>query len=224
MTLKYKLLQRAMDDKYLPFLLGVGHQIDNQEYGVVQVIEPSKMNDLHKRSKMLCVETVPSYMIPGELLRFFATIMSQIMSIKIYRHYTNPEVYLAIVLLESHESALQMITDYNQQLMSSLEENTYCQLSLVVGFEFNNDQDNENLSEKSSLLKDLHSEVSSSSLISENTDSKLKDIANEQEFLCPVCLEAFSSLLPLSFTTCCKHRFHIDCIMRLEGPQCPVCR
>lgn len=45
-----------------------------------------------------------------------------------------------------------------------------------------------------------------------------------EEFFCPVCLEQIDFLKPYSFTTACHHTYHIDCIRKLEGPQCPVCR
>lgn len=45
-----------------------------------------------------------------------------------------------------------------------------------------------------------------------------------EENFCPVCLEVINSSKPHSFTTACHHTYHIDCISKLEGPQCPVCR
>ena len=45
-----------------------------------------------------------------------------------------------------------------------------------------------------------------------------------EENFCPVCLEVIHSASPHSFTTACQHTYHIDCISKLEGPQCPVCR
>lgn len=44
------------------------------------------------------------------------------------------------------------------------------------------------------------------------------------EDICPVCLDRISNNTPLSFTTCCNHTFHISCVSKLEGLQCPVCR
>jgi hypothetical protein len=40
--------------------------------------------------------------------------------------------------------------------------------------------------------------------------------------LCVLCLERLSSKGVV--TTFCSHTFHIDCILHLNGPQCPVCR
>lgn len=45
-----------------------------------------------------------------------------------------------------------------------------------------------------------------------------------EENFCPVCLEVINGTNPHSFTTACHHTYHIDCISKLEGPQCPVCR
>ena len=41
---------------------------------------------------------------------------------------------------------------------------------------------------------------------------------------CPVCLEPLNEQQPRSFSTACNHTFHIDCIAKLEGTTCPVCR
>lgn len=59
-------------------------------------------------------------------------------------------------------------------------------------------------------------------------DSRLAGVTDEmhpsEEIICPVCLEVIHGSSPHSFTTACQHTYHIDCISKLEGPQCPVCR
>ena len=54
--------------------------------------------------------------------------------------------------------------------------------------------------------------------------SKETVLSPAEENFCPVCLEVIHSSHPHSFTTACQHTYHIDCISKLEGPQCPVCR
>ena len=54
--------------------------------------------------------------------------------------------------------------------------------------------------------------------------SKETVLSPAEENFCPVCLEVIQSSHPHSFTTACQHTYHIDCISKLEGPQCPVCR
>lgn len=44
------------------------------------------------------------------------------------------------------------------------------------------------------------------------------------ELICVLCLGKIEHQNPLSFTSFCNHSFHIDCMLNLEGPQCPVCR
>lgn len=58
----------------------------------------------------------------------------------------------------------------------------------------------------------------------QNAESTSPSIVDEQEELCPVCLEPIANEIPMAFTMCCNHTFHIECAGRLEGPQCPVCR
>jgi len=41
---------------------------------------------------------------------------------------------------------------------------------------------------------------------------------------CTICYEPISRIDPRSFTTCCCHTFHINCMSRLSGPECPLCR
>eukprot|EP01038_Epipyxis_sp_PR26KG_P013592 gene13592-18242_t len=53
------------------------------------------------------------------------------------------------------------------------------------------------------------------------TSSEATEI--EEEY-CVLCLDIIRVSMPLSFTTCCNHKFHLECISRLEGQLCPVCR
>jgi len=39
-----------------------------------------------------------------------------------------------------------------------------------------------------------------------------------------VCLEVFDSSIPNTFTKCCGHTFHLDCVSKLNTQNCPVCR
>jgi len=47
---------------------------------------------------------------------------------------------------------------------------------------------------------------------------------NDDELLCVLCLGKIEYHNPLSFTGFCNHSFHIECVLNLESPQCPVCR
>eukprot|EP01040_Poterioochromonas_malhamensis_P014708 gene14708-16328_t len=41
---------------------------------------------------------------------------------------------------------------------------------------------------------------------------------------CPLCLEGISSDCPNIIILYCSHSFHLSCLIKIEGVQCPVCR
>jgi len=55
-------------------------------------------------------------------------------------------------------------------------------------------------------------------------EEKLDSESEFEESSCPLCLEAIATSCPRSFTSCCSHVFHINCISKLTGAQCPICR
>lgn len=82
---------------------------------------------------------------------------------------------------------------------------------MILGLELSDDNSKENMTE---------SEPSAESDMKLKTDN-YRDLNDAN---CVLCLEAISKELPKNFTTFCKHTFHIDCLVKVEGPQCPVCR
>ena len=91
-------------------------------------------------------------MIPGEILHFFGAILQYLISVKIVQHYVNTDKYLAILNVDSIENAKKIQSDYNGQILSSLE-NVSCQLFFVKKITSPTDQSQE-------LLKNISVELS----------------------------------------------------------------
>ncbi len=222
---------------FLPFLLGTAHQVGGIQSGVFEfdeniISDGSQPSSSHPKfiSRLLCLTAIPSYMIPGEILHFFSSAFGNILSIRIYSHYANPEKYLAALLLDTEESAQRLMEDYDGQLMSSLDSRTYCNLYSVVDVKLTSTSETsgDNFADLNILMSDLQLCKLRNTPPSTGTGVNLTcssiEHGNEEDEHCPVCLEAIVAACPLSFTTCCRHKFHIQCVARLEGPQCPVCR
>ena len=149
---------------------------------------------------LLCLATVPAHMIPTELLQYFGCNLCLISSLRILRHAVDPSKYLALIQPQSAEAGNRLIEEYNGQILSSFDKST-CMLYRAVG-------------------------VSDVCVLSPHQPIKGISVEDVQEDpdTCPVCLEAISTTNPMSIITCCNHRFHMQCMARLESSQCPVCR
>ena len=102
--------------------------------------------------RTLCLLEIPPFMIPGEILHFFGAILQYLISVKIVQHYVNTDKYLAILNVDSIENAKKIQSDYNGQILSSLE-NVSCQLFFVKKITSPTDQSQE-------LLKNISVELS----------------------------------------------------------------
>lgn len=264
----------------------------------------------------ICLLLLPSHMIPCDILKYITKeYLDKILSIQILHHIgINDDKYLALLEVEDESSAVELIRDFNNQPLSSLEQ-ILCVLYSVKtmklatandgnsDFEYEYDchrqEDRENNSsnsrsigigigggssssnkgngsEKSNKSNSNRNSVKSNSNDNSNGSSSNNSNANrsssmdildsdlvgvsglagtgrylisspsvsstfrrraraasliemkgedkEDDAYCPVCLESISSSRPCSFTTACRHTYHIECIGKLEGPQCPVCR
>ncbi|KAJ1408560.1 hypothetical protein B484DRAFT_456282 [Ochromonadaceae sp. CCMP2298] len=193
---------------------------------------PDTDTDADAPSELLCLATLPAHMIPAEILHFFAACLADIFSIRIFRHHARPERYLALLRLTSCAAAGRVRGEYGGQLLSSLDK-SYCCLLPVRNVSFGAaGQGQGPRQQELGLGQGPPPGLTGSSAAEElggfsvDTDSaraasvSAAGIAEEEES-CPVCLEAIPSM---SLTTCCGHRFHMRCTMKLEGPQCPVCR
>jgi len=217
----------------------------------IQLCEDSSSNSL------LCLLLVPSFMIPRDILHHFNTYVSSIVSVHILRHSSDMEKYLALIMMESHDVARNLVADFNGHLLTSLEPTT-CMIYFVkeVHAKPTINPTNTSATSTSSSLN-LYNNHKKATMNEHERDTmigfvgktrSLSDLSMElaaivptpsarpksgvvslmrlslEDQVCPVCLEPISEIIPQSFTTCCNHTFHIQCIYKTEGPQCPVCR
>lgn len=147
----------------------------------------------------LCLINAPPGMIPTELIQFFGSSLGHISAIRILRHTesVNDADYFAILKMKDAESCALVYREYHGQVLSSVE-NSYC------------------------LLLPIKEAVDQTLSLNVAGDFACDDLEGQSS--CPVCLDFFDEAHPMSFTTCCNHRFHMNCLLRLEGALCPVCR
>ena len=211
-------------------------------------------------NSLLCLLLAPSFMIPRDILHYFNTYVNSIVSVHILRHSSDMEKYLALMMMESPETAMNLIRDFNGELLTSLEPTT-CMIHFVkevhasnplslynspmksIKGDLSGDHDKagsklDNFVRKTRSLSDLSMELSAIESLALDISSKQHKCGESpapangislmrlsiEDQICPVCLEPISETMPQSFTTCCNHTFHILCIYKTEGPQCPCCR
>lgn len=223
-----------------------------------QINDNDNNNNIDSNNSLICLLLAPSFMIPRDILHYFNTYVSAIISVHILRHSSDMEKYLALMMMESKDAAMNLIRDFHGELLTSLEPvMTKCMLYFVKEVHaqpidiinsggtslhlYSNQMKliiNDNDHETSNELDNLIGFVEKTRSVSDLDFSATLDIGAKQKNLnwislmrlshedqtCPVCLEPISETNPLSFTTCCNHTFHITCIYKTEGPQCPVCR
>lgn len=158
-----------------------------------------KDNNIESRSHchMVALMDVPSYMIPNDIIHFFSSYLNEIISIRIVRRIPSHS--------HSHSSSYMALI-----LLKSYE----MLKSFLNAF---------NGQELTSLLEPTLCCIYTVKNITIKSASTDKIDPDECE-RCVLCLDSISTILPKSFTTYCNHTFHIDCIVKLEAPQCPVCR
>lgn len=218
---------------------------------------------LHKeriiKGNKVCLLLLPSYMIPCDILKYFTkSYLDTILSMQILKHIDkNDDKYFALLELETEEDAAKLIRDFNDQILSSLEQ-ILCILYSVktvklatadgnnLEYSYNSDvlermspigsisspdmnrcmtSPNSSMirkSRSSSLMSSLDVYPPTTTIL--NRELEIEHFSPLEELFCPVCLDQIDFLKPYSFTTACHHTYHIDCIRKLEGPQCPVCR
>ena len=211
-------------------------------------------------TRYMCVLFVPSFMIPGDILNFFCSYFDSIFSIRILRHYYSQERYLALITLESSESAESFQADFHMRSMTSLEP-IPCLIYAVKSIVFDESPDtqlsrveenrtniyNTSPSFLNAQLKkcvdtkenmnELHLPTRVSSppttlstpdnikrIVTDNINIRVHENTVDDTSICALCLDVISRSRPRSFISCCNHEFHINCIGRMQGVQCPVCR
>jgi len=209
-------------------------------------------------------------MIPADFLHFLSSFLDRVLSVQILRHSSPDDQYLALILLESLESAALFIECFQSQPMNSIEPclcSLYYVKSVYVCFEIfsanrtfpltdrtyrgdaniscsddsafeqkNDETKNMNCSNSPLELSDLQKisllfypivhlcQARNEGAVTAESVLITHPPYPPEEINCCVCLEPFHTTSPRSFTSCCKHISHINCISRLENPQCPVCR
>lgn len=190
-------------------------------------------------SNVVCLLWAPAIMIPAELLQYFKAYLPDILCVRIFRHHRAPDKYFAVFQLVSHSVAEIFVEEYNGALLSSLDESRciFFPVKRICFFgEFGS-----NIQREFSFL---HAEGQDAALLSNVPVSPPIDLTERpvaqgrglslspsllsdgpvpcDHELCVLCLERLS--LKGLLTTYCSHTFHLDCIVHLDNPQCPVCR
>jgi hypothetical protein len=197
-------------------------------------------------SAAVCMLVVPSHMIPYEMLHFITSDhRAAIASIYIFRHAFDVRGnYLALINLRTAADAKKFITDYHNVLVSALEAFT-CYVYLVKSVNIPCSSAISSRNNSALFNCAFQSEVDFNKVDERRSGSDTLKLSNDDnifmyrnrrsltvpspflscdEGCCPLCLEPFLTDFPQTFVTCCGHVFHIECIFRLEGPQCPLCR
>jgi hypothetical protein len=166
--------------------------------------QPKKLSNNYN-SALLCLALVPSYMIPVELLHFFSANLKNIKSLRILRHYSQPDKYLAVLQTDSVESASTILKDYNNELMCSLE-NTHCLLFPIKQITFEEEKYKEKYKDQTVIKENDEYHYSISTVSNSFNNEKLQKTETETETekteklekskfgeeveeQCPVCLE-----------------------------------
>jgi hypothetical protein len=145
---------------------------------------------------------VPPHMIPRELVHFLFPVLHAIRTVRILRHYTETNKYLAVLEACSAEGAKELLSQLQCKPFNSLEP-TRCLIFPCSELRYFGKASTESAAEQRAIPETA-----------------------EDDAVCPVCLEPIdlNSVGRGAFITNCNHVFHLECARQLEGPQCPVCR
>lgn len=83
-----------------------------------------KPNPQFFTERTICILSIPCFMIPHEILHFFSSYLHSIVSIEILRNFELPDQYIAILKLDTVESATNIMTEFHGTLLSSLQPMT----------------------------------------------------------------------------------------------------
>jgi hypothetical protein len=197
-------------DYRVHFTNEVGGESSSSGYGHVELLEQINVSDVLEGKEppatssaefsgsaqctALCLLSIPSHMIPTEILRFFESHLPLVQSISIYRHAAYEDKYFGVLQLTSIAATSSIIEEYDGQVLSSVDK-VRCILRPVARVVF------------ASSNELVLSSPPGSSLV----DTEVTDGAGEAGS-CPVCLEPISLECPMTITTCCNHTY---------GPELP---
>mmetsp|Transcript_4034 Transcript_4034/g.6846 ORF Transcript_4034/g.6846 Transcript_4034/m.6846 type:complete len:520 (-) Transcript_4034:1048-2607(-) len=181
-----------------------------------QLLDPARLSaektDLQFADKCLvCIVTVPSFMIPHDILQFLKPVLPDIKSVSTLRHYATHDSYFVLLEMTCPAAASSFIQEYHGAPLCSLQPTT-C-LAYSVKDVVHSDAGGTDMTESSPSID-----------YNNCSDSRGETEEGGEEELCVLCLAPLEKQHPSSFTTCCGHTFHIACTLHLENSQCPVCR
>ena len=166
-------------------------------------------------ARTLCLLITPAMLIPCDLLRLFSCHSDNILSIQILQHSTTHGKYLSLINTRSTDAAAVLVHQYHGKPLTSLDPT----VALLYGV-------NGVTMEGGSICNSIENSLKVDTLSSDGVAACALSL-DHSDMLCVLCLECMADdrgVLERSFTMCCGHTFHIQCVMKLENPQCPVCR
>lgn len=87
-------------------------------------LEADKSHLQFSDKSLVCIVSVPSFMIPHDLLQFLAPVTPDIHSITTLRHYSAHDRYFALLQMVSPEAAARFIGEYHGTPLCTLQPTT----------------------------------------------------------------------------------------------------
>eukprot|EP00282_Hemiselmis_andersenii_P035909 CAMPEP_0169429814 /NCGR_PEP_ID=MMETSP1042-20121227/2064_1 /TAXON_ID=464988 /ORGANISM="Hemiselmis andersenii, Strain CCMP1180" /LENGTH=343 /DNA_ID=CAMNT_0009540083 /DNA_START=11 /DNA_END=1038 /DNA_ORIENTATION=+ len=182
------------------------------------------------RGRQLCVLAVPRYMSIADFYRFVGSHIEHVLHMRIVQS-ENPERYMALVDLDSEDSALEMYTECNGKPYSSMDTER-CIVVFVAAVNFLDDKQPAPPSASpppTGSSPPSHAPVAAREGGGSGGDSLKGTPFASHECLtelpsCPVCLERLDMSVTGIMTTICNHSFHCRCLSDWPDTSCPVCR
>lgn len=176
---------------------------------------------------LLCITHIPDVLIPSEVLSFFSSIIPNIRIFRIFKHFlvtsTEKTRFLALILLQDCSIMDLLHRFYNGKAFSLMLQEV-CEVKVVRAMSIQTPQLNIPIFNSSSGagISGLHEMLLSDAAESiYDSSSSHGDEGALTERMCSLCLESLTTNIVVLF---CSHNFHIDCLRKIEGSQCPICR
>ena len=77
--------------------------------------------EFHAEKALLCIISVPSFMIPHDLIQFLSPYLSEIKNISTLRHASNHDLYFVLLDVLSKKTAKKFIREYHGTTLCSLQ-------------------------------------------------------------------------------------------------------
>lgn len=174
-------------------------------------------------SAVLCLLITPAMLIPCDLVRLLSSYNEDVISVKIMQHSASRGKYLSLIYTTGTAVADAIKHKFHGRNLTSLDP-TVALLYGVKAVAFDPAPSNDTATESMGNLKSgLGSDLGDLLPLERQISS------GDHDCICVLCLEEMDlskgqSQSARTFTMCCGHTFHTNCVMKLENPQCPVCR